>query len=773
MDADREKVINAISKKNGGSFLRGWRRELDPDGSLDIDFLEFCQVMFRLGLAVDATLLFGEDSPDSMSLDELHPEIGELVYRFRMWTTEKFGSPGDMYMAFESGGLGDEARLSLEEFVEGCQMHGFEARAEDLGEIFALLDIKDIGSVEMEDVLFLDTDPKRREGAIQKVKMKGKVEQERLLSKLFQECRTNPMPPGHRLELRPWNEPLFKHLPEVVISRRMRWARHKWTMKAHARATFTQHMKTKYGNNMRAWRRGLDPIGSFKLSRQDLGKYCRVNNLELSMSSLWQSLDVDECGEVRLEEIAGKPAAALARFSLWSRNSFGTCAIWKEIMKVAKPPTSWKSTSSLTPATFIQALCALYWPGAGDLKGQAALTAALDLNGCGIMSRSDLDWLEKWDPPAWLCMQPDQRAWQKIRALLLKMYGRPLRAWRAIDLDDTNMISWQEFVDVCDQVGFNGNRGGAWRHLDEDISGTITLFEFDKPSAEILESFKNWIDSNFGSVEYAFKTMDTDGSGTLSYAELARYCKRLQWEGDVRNIFECLNVDMAPGAKALSYAEVGFLDSWQPNLVRMEEEILANALRPKTTKRSSISSALAGELSASKLLPPAPLAAGAQRQGMTPLARTSSAPGLLRLEPITGFLAKHRSPPAFFVPGTTPCPSAGSIWERPQSCTLLARSSACRAGVEGCASAATCEGLSLAAHASLSAPVSLRDEAIASLRAETGRLRKENHKLQVESSRLSPSPFAREQAQRGLRSRKGPRRKQTSSSSSLRREVEA
>merc|ERR1712232_278800 len=106
--------------------------------------------------------------------------------------------------------------------------------------------------------------------------------------------------------------------------------------------------------------------------------------------------------------------------------------------------------------------------------------------------------------------------------------------------------------------------------------GTITLQEFDPPSAKLLESFKNWVDTAFGSVEYAFKSIDTDGSGVLSFSELRR-ATRMQvpsWNGDVKQIFQCLDIDTVAGQRSLSYQEMAFLDSWEPSIADLEEQML-------------------------------------------------------------------------------------------------------------------------------------------------------------------------------------------------------
>lgn len=64
--------------------------------------------------------------------------------------------------------------------------------------------------------------------------------------------------------------------------------------------------------------------------------------------------------------------------------------------------------------------------------------------------------------------------------------GETRKAWRTLDEDDSNVASWDEFERMCNLVAFKGNRGGAWRALDTDISGSITLTEWHPPSARLL-----------------------------------------------------------------------------------------------------------------------------------------------------------------------------------------------------------------------------------------------------------------------------------------------
>merc|ERR1719223_2053398 len=134
-------------------------------------------------------------------------------------------------------------------------------------------------------------------------------------------------------------------------------------------------------------------------------------------------------------------------------------------------------------------------------------------------------------------------SWTELRSLMLQEYSHPLKAWRMLmDTDNSNQVSWKEFKAACDQMQWRGNMGGAWRALDTDLSGTISMQEFDPSSAELLQSFKEWAEDNFGSVVLAFQAFDDDGNGLLSHKELKLACQKMRWHGDTRLLFDCLDL---------------------------------------------------------------------------------------------------------------------------------------------------------------------------------------------------------------------------------------
>ena len=57
---------------------------------------------------------------------------------------------------------------------------------------------------------------------------------------------------------------------------------------------------------------------------------------------------------------------------------------------------------------------------------------------------------------------------------------------------------------------------GAWRALDHDLSGYITLAEIEPEACQNLIAFKGWSDEEFGGVRNAFKARGGAGDRVQS-----------------------------------------------------------------------------------------------------------------------------------------------------------------------------------------------------------------------------------------------------------------
>jgi len=602
-EADRQRILNILHQRGGGSVLRGWRRELDPDGSLDLNYHEFVRSCARLGVDVDVMRLLSLDGqPSSLSLSELIPEEGGLVERFRQWLKEKFGGPIGMFTAFAD----DQNRFTKDMFIKRCRSHGFDATQKELLELYHFLDEDDQGSVTQDEVMFLEIDPHLRELEIFKYKMKSKHQQERMLAYVYWDDGRRDFHPRHRLARRPWLAGNFEKLPALQCEARIDRQHEAMWRTAEALAAFHSHLKKTYGNEVRAWRRALDKNRKFAVTRAELSQYCRAVDLNIDIGVLWKSLDKDGDNYITLTEYNPKCAVLLAQFQHWVRERFGSCAaLWEcpEVVDLLSEPQGggrWVSNKKLLMDNLTAVLKAVGWKSDNSSSAGSSLGTMLDYYGCGFVSREDLEWLDRWQPPGWLCSEPDPKAWQELRVLMLKAYDLPLRAWRKLlDTDDTNQVCWSEFERACRKLGFKGNVGGAWRHLDADNSGTISMREYDQESADLLSSFKEWAEYQFASVELAFKAIDADGSGSITLSELKRACRRFKWQGNVKLLFHCLDTDNDSERRTLQYKELEFLDAWEgdysaseqmlEDTIRLiQEREVKRRVRPSTTSSAPV-----------------------------------------------------------------------------------------------------------------------------------------------------------------------------------------
>mmetsp|Transcript_32897 Transcript_32897/g.71787 ORF Transcript_32897/g.71787 Transcript_32897/m.71787 type:complete len:684 (-) Transcript_32897:87-2138(-) len=501
-----------------GSALKAWLTHFDHNNDQKISLNEFVRGMRRVGYQGDITQVFKVldiDNSGELSLEEIDASSAILWRRFVAWCVAHFEGIHAMIWQISSAAQtkrgqsltssqvrATSEQLSMAEFCEGLVHMGWDGLMEEV--LFRSLDRDNEGVITAMHLKWLEIEIRRQQ---RKEQAKRKALQEN--------------------------------------QRRV----HDWKVAHVLMMDFRSFLKRKYGHFLRAWRCALSPDGLMTLHKNDLFK--AVSNIGWlgDVRLLWTAFDKDDSGYISLEELDPRGAEILAHFRLFVEEKFGSASIaFRALDKF--------NIKKLRQPEFVGGL-----KGHGFQHPAKKLFFGLDTHGNKAIVEEDILFLDRWRPPAFLTARPNQEAADEVKQLLLKNYKNYVKAWRhVLDTDSSNRVNWAEFEEACRKVNFKGDVPGAWRALDDDLSGFITLSEIDPVSSDTLMNFRRWADAEFGSVKSAFGVFDTDGSNEVTYREFRRACRIYGFEGNAQTLFYALDIERNG---ALSLEEVMFLDEWE------------------------------------------------------------------------------------------------------------------------------------------------------------------------------------------------------------------
>lgn len=486
-----------------GSVLRTWFKHFDQDGNMLITFSEFCEGFTKLGHAgVNVVELFRDidkDGSGELCLDEIDSHMASIWNTFQLWCVKSFESIRELLMTLSGGGQ----TMDKPTFVEGLQRCGWNMDFEEV--MFDAMDTAGVGQLTNAHFKWF----------IHSKKQHDRKEQAK------QRCL--------------WEQ-----------NKRQK-SKHK---RMHALHSFKTLLTQRFSSMLRAWFRLIDADESMTVSKAELFTACGKLGWLGDCRALWQALDADDSGLTTLEELDLQAALQLAKIKLFFETKFGSAS---QAFKAFDRFNAKKLKCS-------------EW--VGSLKGHgytspgvADLFHAFDREGRKFIVEENILFLDRWRPPPHLICNPNERAATVFKDALLRVYHCHLKAWRqCLDKDGSNRVSWQEFCDAAEKVKFVGDLAGAWRFMDSDFSGFITLHEVDASSSNTLMNFKSWAEKEFGGVRAAFGVFDEDSSNDVSRKEFRRACRSFGFDGDCDSIFSAFDVD---GQGTLSSSEVSFLDEWE------------------------------------------------------------------------------------------------------------------------------------------------------------------------------------------------------------------
>lgn len=494
--------VRTFLEVKAGSSLRAWLRYFDKNYDKRVRKHEFYYGLTDLGIEDDVPTLFAAldvDGSGELTLDEIDAVQGALWERFIQWCVLHFISSSDMVQRLAGSPRAEE--LLFAQFQDGLVSIGWDGGCEEL--IFSALDVEANGQLTIEELKWLDIERTRQ---IRKMTAKQRSSQENA-----------------------WRDRRKKKAQNLTRE-------------------FRAYLVRKHGSYLRAWRVALSPNDAMTLNKNQFMKACAKMGWQANSTLVWQTLDSDDSGTLALEKLDLRSAELLASFRKFIIDRFGSVAAAFEAIDT-------NHSNSVQFLDFAAALQSLGWK-----RSHKQLFMGLDKNDSKSITEDDMTFLDRWRPHAMLLATPNVQALNKIKAVLLEKFGSYLKAWRRLlDKDGTNRCNWNEFQAACEAIRFSGDRVGAWRAADKDLSGYITLSEIDMVAHEHLLRFKRWADEEFGSARNAFKTFDVDSSDEVTSQEFCRSCRIYGYAGKPFPLFKALDADLQG---TLSNAEVAFLDDW-------------------------------------------------------------------------------------------------------------------------------------------------------------------------------------------------------------------
>lgn len=539
-----------------GSSLRAWLKHFDVNNDQKISFHEFQRGMRKLEYNGDIHKMFKNldiDGSGELSLDEVDPDQAGLWLHFRRWCVETFDGIQDMVrrillndmeqmkslrgrpMQKKDSTAALQNRIDEKQFTCGMVAFGWQGDEPDISLIFNALDVEEQNYLVTPQLKWLDIEKRRQR---RKEQAKKRAAQEAQVKR------------GEN-----------------------------WKASEAALSNFKQFLKRKHGHYVRAWRNALSPDGSMILHKSDLFKACANIGWQGDVRLLYKACDKDDSGYISIEELDPRSAELLARFKCFIVQEFGNAsAAFRALDK--------HNTRKIRQQEFMSVMRShgWHWP-------MKLLFHGLDAGGTKTLVEEDLYFLDRWKPPPFLVAAPSPEAAEKVKAHLIKDYKNHLKAWRhVLDADSSNRCNYDEFESACKKINFKGDVPGAWRALDDDMSGFITLRELDPESSDELQNFRKWCDQEFGGVRSAFGVFDNSGDNSVSYKEFRRSCRIYGYEGNISGLFKALDVG---DAQELTLKEVEFLDDWEfhddkegdddsPGSFSVEEATMQSKVPPET-----------------------------------------------------------------------------------------------------------------------------------------------------------------------------------------------
>jgi len=327
---------------------------------------------------------------------------------------------------------------------------------------------------------------------------------------------------------------------------------------------FYEWMVAKFGNLTRGWRM-LDETLNMSLSSMEFLKGCAQYKFSGNARSVFKELDRDDTGCIQYYHFDPSGALELAQLTSWCESMGGVEKTF-HLLDVDR-------NGKLTPEEFIKGARKNGLPSDEPVS---YLFHMLDFDKSKTLSKEELRFLEKWPCPPFLKVQPDFDGRSEFKqALLAAFNANGIIAWRkGIDTDGSMRVNWHEFHTCIQKVhklkDWKDRYAAVFRAFDHNISGWLSLREFDPESYRLLFMFKGYCNEKFGGVIKAFAALDVDQNCAMNRNEFTAVVHELELTVHEKNLlFDGLDLD---GFGTIRPSEIRYLDHWDIKKDTAEED---------------------------------------------------------------------------------------------------------------------------------------------------------------------------------------------------------
>lgn len=317
-------------------------------------------------------------------------------------------------------------------------------------------------------------------------------------------------------------------------------------------------LRGRFGSIVTAWQRSLDADGNGRLSFNEFCVVFRKNSFSGDLKELWNSLGGDEAGFVTLKALDKDSWDRIVELrELFMQKFGGIRPAWSHLaaanpwidedlfaqqLKKLGMDLGPKKKSEKGDREFYPKIHTMFVDLMSDKGKRYLYPEDLDALLIGIPTHlRSITWTGPKEIPEIVPWKDNAlRGLDTLKGVMVKKFGCIYVGWwKAFDLDGVGSITVKDFVLKANGIGFAGNMKGLLKVLgvQEGPGERVTLKNIDAEVANHLDTFKDLVNTKFGSFKQAWIECMDDGSGMLDLPTFKVVCEQIGYPYPAQELF--------------------------------------------------------------------------------------------------------------------------------------------------------------------------------------------------------------------------------------------